>query len=86
MMPLHLRKFKIVGLFKTGLNMLDDVIFQIPFSDAQKILRMGDATQQIIIMLKDYRKSDLIAARIERRWEMPRLQLHHGPRLETGTA
>ncbi len=59
---LHMRKFIITGLFKTGLLMLDDVIFQIPLADAQKLLRMGHAVQQIVIMLKDYNKAPQAAS------------------------
>jgi len=61
---LHLRKFAVVGIFETGLNLLDDKFFQIPLSDAKKLLRMGGSTQQIIIMLKDYKKASDIAAKI----------------------
>lgn len=61
---LHLRKFNIVGIFETGLNVLDDKFFQIPLNDAKKLLRMGSSTQQIIIMLKDYKKSTEVAAKI----------------------
>ncbi len=62
---LHLRKFTVVGIFETGLNILDDRFFQISLDDAKKLLHTGGATQQILIMLKDYRKADAIAARIE---------------------
>lgn len=61
---LHLRKFNVVGIFETGLNILDDKFFQIPLDDAKKLLRMGGSTQQIIIMLKDYKKSTDVAAKI----------------------
>ena len=61
---LHLRKFKVVGIFETGLNVLDDKFFQIPLGDAKKLLRTGSGTQQIIIMLKDYKKSSVVAAKI----------------------
>ncbi len=61
---LNLRKFVIVGLFSTGMNVFDDMMFQIGMSDAQDLLRTGNAAQQIIIMLKDYRNADRIAARI----------------------
>ncbi|MEA2103196.1 MAG: FtsX-like permease family protein [Candidatus Cloacimonadota bacterium] len=61
---LHLKKFKIVGIFQSGLNTLDETIFQITLEDAKKLLRMGDQTQQIIIFLKDYRKSDEMALKI----------------------
>lgn len=61
---LHLRKFNVVGIFETGLNILDDKFFQIPLDDAKKLLRMGGSTQQIVIMLKDYKKSTDVAAQI----------------------
>jgi len=61
---LHLKKFKIVGIFKSGLNTLDETIFQIPINGAKKLLRMGNQTQQIIIFLKDYHRSDEIALKI----------------------
>jgi putative ABC transport system permease protein len=61
---LHLKKFVVAGLFSTGMNVFDDMMFQIGLSDAQDLLRTGNAVQQIIIMLKDYRKADKIAARI----------------------
>jgi putative ABC transport system permease protein len=61
---LHLRKFTVVGIFETGLNILDDKFFQIPLNDAKKLLRTGLASQQIIIMLKDYKKANLVAEKI----------------------
>ncbi len=61
---LNLRKFVIVGLFATGMNVFDDRMFQIGIGDARELLRTGDAVQQVIIMLRDYRKADEIAARI----------------------
>jgi len=61
---LHLRKFKITGLFATGLNVFDDMMFQVGIDDARDLLATGSAAQQIIIMLKDYRKADRVAARI----------------------
>jgi putative ABC transport system permease protein len=64
---LNMRKFVIVGIFRTGLKQLDDAVFQIPLSDAKKLLRTGDATQQIIIMLDDYRRAEKTASLIEAR-------------------
>jgi len=61
---LHLRKFVVVGLFNTGLNVFDDMMFQIGMADARELLAMGSATQQIIIMLNDFRKADKVAASI----------------------
>ncbi len=62
---LHLRKFTVVGIFETGLNILDDKFFQITTTDAKKLLRTGSGTQQIIIMLKDHNKSSDIAEEIK---------------------
>ncbi len=62
---LHMRKFAIVGIFQTGLNALDNSILQIPLQDARELLRMGDGTQQIILMLDDWRDAEDVARRIE---------------------
>ena len=40
------------------------MMFQIGINDARDLLAMGNATQQIVIMLNDYRKADKVAARI----------------------
>lgn len=61
---LHLKKFTIVGIFQTGLNILDEKFFQIRLDDAQHLLRMDHNVQQIIIMLKDYQNSEIIAQRL----------------------
>ncbi len=61
---LHLRKLTVTGLFATGMNVFDDMMFQIGIDDGRDLLAMGNATQQIIIMLNDYRKADKIASRI----------------------
>jgi len=61
---LHLKKFKIVGLFETGLSMYDEMIFQLPLAGAQELLRMLGQAQQIVIMLKNYHNSDVIAQMI----------------------
>jgi putative ABC transport system permease protein len=66
---LHLKKFTVVGIFRTGVNTLDDLIFQIPLDDAKSFLRTGDAVQQIIVMLDNYREADkaegIIRARLD---------------------
>jgi putative ABC transport system permease protein len=64
---LHMRKFVIVGIFSTGLRMLDDAVFQVSLSDARQLLRTGAATQQIILMLDNYKRAERIAAAIESR-------------------
>ncbi len=73
---LHLRKFAIVGIFKTGLKSLDDAVFQIPLADAKRLLRMGDEAQQIMIMIEDHFRADDVAARIATTLDDPTLAVH----------
>jgi putative ABC transport system permease protein len=61
---LHLKRFAIVGLFKTGLSEMDGSMFQIPIADAMELLRTGGGVQQIQVMLKDYNKAGEAAALI----------------------
>lgn len=50
---INLRNFNISGLYKTGLKILDDTIFQIGLDDAKILLSLPESsTQQISIMLK----------------------------------
>ncbi|MDG5813957.1 FtsX-like permease family protein [Chitinispirillales bacterium ANBcel5] len=63
---LNMRKFVISGLFETGLNMLDESVMQVDVEDARILLKMDNSTQQIIIMLNDYRKADFLAGVIEK--------------------
>jgi putative ABC transport system permease protein len=55
---LHLKRFTIVGLFSTGLNQLDGSFFQVPIADAKAFLRTQGGSQQVLVMLDDYRKAD----------------------------
>ncbi len=64
---LGFKKFKIVGIFRTQVNTLDDAVFQIGMSDARELLALGPGAQQILVMLKDYRDSDKAALLIEQR-------------------
>ena len=59
---MRLRRFTIVGLFATGLVQMDRSFFQIPLEDATEFLRTGGVVQQILILLKDYSKTDRISA------------------------
>ena len=61
---LHMRKLTIVGIFETGLKALDDAVFQMTLTDAKKLLRTGDATQQILLMTDDYMKAEEMATAI----------------------
>ncbi len=64
---LHLKRFTVVGIFKTGLNSLDDALFQIPLEDAQELLVTEGGSQSIMIMLKDFEKAESAAALIQSR-------------------
>ena len=61
---LQLKKFRIVGIFRTGVVTLDDKVFQIPISDAKTFLRTAGGTQSIIIMLHDYHDAPRVASEI----------------------
>lgn len=61
---LRMKKAVIVGIYKSGINMLDENVFQIPVEFAQELLGMDNQIQQIVIMLKNWRKSDYIAEQI----------------------
>lgn len=61
---LRLKRFTVVGVFKSGLSALDSGVFQIPESDAKEFLRTDGGVQQITVMLDDYREADQAAALI----------------------
>jgi putative ABC transport system permease protein len=61
---LHIKRFNIVGLFATGLNQLDGTFFQVPIADAKAFLRTDGGSQQVLVMLDDYRKAGKAADRI----------------------
>ena len=62
------KKFRIAGLFRTGLEPFDASTFQVSLDDARKLLGLGKGASQVLVMLKDYRDSDgaakLISARL----------------------
>lgn len=63
---LHLKKFRVAGLFFTNLNQLDGNAFQIPIDDAAELLRTDQGVQQIVIMLKDYREAEKAAVLVRK--------------------
>ncbi len=69
----NMRKFKVVGIYRTGMDTLDSSIFQVPLEDAQILLRTGGGVQQIMIMLKDYRQADQYARDISKALPSPGL-------------
>ncbi|MGA2546148.1 MAG: FtsX-like permease family protein [Rectinemataceae bacterium] len=61
---LGFKKFRISGLFKTGLDVFDDSTFQIGLDDARDLLGLGKGASQVLVMLKDHRDSDAAAKMI----------------------
>lgn len=64
---LHIPTLKVVGIFQTGLNTLDDTTFQMSLQDAQEILHTGGGSQQILIMLKDYHQAKKVTGLIQKK-------------------
>ena len=61
---LGFKKLRVVGLFRTRVNSLDNAVFQMNLGDARELLAMGAGAQQILVMLPDYRLADAAAAAI----------------------
>lgn len=63
------KKFRITGLFQTGLESVDGSAFMVSLEDARDLLGLGMGATQLLVMLKDYGESDraarLIAAQLE---------------------
>jgi putative ABC transport system permease protein len=58
---LGFKKFRISGLFKTGMDFFDGSTFQIGLDDARELLGLGKGASQVMVMLKDYREADRAA-------------------------
>ncbi|URA09887.1 ABC transporter permease [Thermospira aquatica] len=58
-------RFQVVGIFQTGLNMMDENIFQLSLDDARDILRTSGGVQEVLIFLKDYKKAPSLAKEIQ---------------------
>ncbi len=72
---LQLKKLEIVGIFHTGVNSIDDKIFQMPIADAKAFLRTAGGTQSIILMLDDFHVAGRVAAEIASLLADPRLSV-----------
>ncbi|MBL8965640.1 MAG: ABC transporter permease [Spirochaetaceae bacterium] len=60
---LGFKRFRVAGVFRTGVNSMDEAVFQVGIADARELLALGEnGSQQILVMLKDYRESDRAAA------------------------
>jgi len=55
------KKFRISGVFRTGVDTFDASTFLVGLDDARELLGLGRGASQILVMLKDYRDSDAAA-------------------------
>jgi len=66
---LGFKKFRISGLFRTGVEGVDGSTFQVGLDDARDLLGLGKGATQVLVMLKSSRDSDraarLIASRLQ---------------------
>jgi putative ABC transport system permease protein len=62
---LGFKKFRISGLFRTGVEAFDGATFQVRLDDARDLLGLGNGASQVLVMLKDYRESDRAARLID---------------------
>ncbi|MCX7727567.1 MAG: ABC transporter permease, partial [Chitinispirillaceae bacterium] len=62
----RMRKFVLVGIFKTNVTAIDERFFFINIKDAQKLLKAESEAQQIVIFIKDYREANKIALKIQK--------------------
>ena len=61
---LGMKRFTISGLFSTGVNEMDESVFMIDIKDARSLLDLQNSATQIIVMLNDYRQSQIASASI----------------------
>ncbi|MGO9309606.1 MAG: ABC transporter permease [Spirochaetia bacterium] len=52
------KKFRIAGIFRTGLEAFDASTFQVSLDDARALLGLGKGASEVLVMLKDYKDSD----------------------------
>jgi len=64
---IHIPRFLVVGIFETGLNMLDENLFFLGIDDAKEVLKTSGGVQEILIMLKRYQEAPYVAASIEKK-------------------
>ncbi len=61
------KKFRIAGLFRTGVEGVDGSTLMVSISDARDLLGLGAGASEVLVMLKDYRQADRAAAMISAR-------------------
>jgi putative ABC transport system permease protein len=52
------KKFRISGLFHTGLDTFDGSTFLVSLDDAREMLGLGRGASEVLVMLRDYREAD----------------------------
>ncbi|MEJ5284694.1 MAG: ABC transporter permease [Brevinematia bacterium] len=62
---LHIPRFYVVGIFRTGLNMIDENLFMVNIEDAKKILKTDGGVQEILIMLKNHKEAIPLSKKIK---------------------
>jgi putative ABC transport system permease protein len=62
---LGFKRFRIAGLYRTGLESFDRASFMVSMDDARELLGLGKGASQILLMLKDYRRSERAAPMVE---------------------
>jgi len=62
---IRIPRFQVVGIFQTGLNMMDENIFQMDLGDAMEVLRTDGGVQEVEIFLKNYKKAASLAREIQ---------------------
>lgn len=56
------RKFRVSGIFRSGVASLDASLFQVGLADARELLGIPKGASQVLVMLDDYRGADEAAA------------------------
>lgn len=60
-----IRKFRITGIYQTGMAQYDDVYIYIPFNTAVSFMQMPEGTASILeITLKDVRKAEAVSEKV----------------------
>jgi putative ABC transport system permease protein len=61
---LGFKKFRISGLFRTGVEGFDGATIMVSIADARDLLGLGTGASEVLVMLKDYRTADRAAGMI----------------------
>lgn len=73
------RDFKVVGIYKTGVDMLDRTRVFVHLKDAQKILSLGDRIHEIVVIGPHAKKTSSLAKALKGRVESLGLEVTQEP-------